>query len=234
MKRRGIDSYIVPNVFDFQTPAPGIDDFNRDFRRQVGLADDEFLILSPVRIIPRKGLELGVEILARMPDLPCRYLLSHSEDLDQDYLAKIRGQADAAGVKLLFLGERLGNRRDIQPAGKTYLLWDVYPHADFIFYPSLYEGFGNALLEAIYFRKPVLINRYPVYNADIKPLDFDFVEIDGQINDEAVEQIGELLGQPNQCRAVGNHNYCLAQGHFSYEALQTKLDELFRRVCPQK
>ena len=44
------------------------------------------------------------------------------------------------------------NRKDL------YTLRDVYPHADFITYPSLYEGFGNAFLEAIYFKKPLLIN----------------------------------------------------------------------------
>ena len=228
MVRRGIAAYVVPNVFDFDTPAPGIDDFNHDFRLQLGLADAAPLILSPVRIIPRKGLELGVELLARMSDVPCHYLLSHSEDLDQDYLAKIRRQAEAAGVTLLFLGERLGNRRSIRPGGKTYRLWDVYPHADFIFYPSLYEGFGNALLEAIYFRKPVLINRYPVYTADIKPLGFDFVEIEGQVNAQAVARIRKLLHHPEHCQTMGEHNYCLAQKHFSYRVLSSLLNELLR------
>ena len=36
-------------------------------------------------------------------------------------------------------------------------------------YPSTYEGFGNALLEAIYFRVPVVINRYSIYVQDIEP-----------------------------------------------------------------
>ena len=34
---------------------------------------------------------------------------------------------------------------------KIYTLWDIYPQADLITYPSVYEGFGNAFLEAIYF-----------------------------------------------------------------------------------
>ena len=44
----------------------------------------------------------------------------------------------------------------------------MYPHADFITYPSLYEGFGNAFLEAIYFKKPLLINRYAIFVKDIE------------------------------------------------------------------
>ena len=37
-------------------------------------------------------------------------------------------------------------------------------------YPSHYEGFGNAFLEAIYFRKPVVVISYAVYARDIDPL----------------------------------------------------------------
>jgi hypothetical protein len=58
-------------------------------------------------------------------------------------------------------------------------LWDVYPHADFITYPSLYEGFGNAFLEAIYFKKPLLINRYAIFVRDIEPKGFDLITMDG-------------------------------------------------------
>ena len=46
---------------------------------------------------------------------------------------------------------------------------DAYPHPDLVTYPSTGQGFGKALLEAIYFKRLVVINRYPVYNADIGP-----------------------------------------------------------------
>ena len=46
--------------------------------------------------------------------------------------------------------------------GDTCSLWDIYPHADLISYPSIYEGYGNAFVEAIYFRKPILVNRYQI------------------------------------------------------------------------
>jgi len=38
----------------------------------------------------------------------------------------------------------------------------LFQHVDFITYPSLYEGFGNAFLEAVYFSKPILINFFGV------------------------------------------------------------------------
>ena len=53
---------------------------------------------------------------------------------------------------------------------QLYTLWDLYPHADLVTYPSVQEGFGNALIEAFYFRKPVVANRYSTFVQDIGAL----------------------------------------------------------------
>ena len=63
---------------------------------------------------------------------------------------------------------------------------DAYLAADLITYPSLYEGFGNALVEAIFYGKPVVVNRYAVYDADIAPLGLRLIELDGAITDATV------------------------------------------------
>jgi glycosyltransferase involved in cell wall biosynthesis len=34
-------------------------------------------------------------------------------------------------------------------------------------YLSGYEGFGNAFIEAIYFKKPIIVNRYSIFVEDI-------------------------------------------------------------------
>ena len=66
---------------------------------------------------------------------------------------------------------------------------DAYLAADLITYPSLYEGFGNALIEAVFYGIPVLVNRYPVYDADIRPLGLRFVKVDGAITEETVAEV---------------------------------------------
>ena len=121
--------------------------------------------------------------------------------------------------------------RRLGPDGqKVYVLWDAYVHADFITYPSLIEGFGNALIETVYFKKPALVNRYPVYVADIGPLGFDFVEIDGRITDAAAVQVRELLADPARCEQMVEHNYRLGWEHFSFERLEKLLRELLEEV----
>jgi glycosyltransferase involved in cell wall biosynthesis len=226
--RRGLESILIPNVFDFATPPPGIDDYNADFRRVIGLREDHRLILQPTRVVPRKGIELAIELVARLADPRAVLVIPHyAGDEGLDYLHRLQALAEQKGVDMRYVAGRVDDRRGRTAAGeKVYSLWDVYPHADMVTYPSLVEGFGNALLEAVYFRRPVFINRYAVYAADIAPLGFQFAEIDGEVTDESVQQVRRWLDEPATWQPMTGHNYTLAQQHFSYQALTNKLEQI--------
>ena len=60
-------------------------------------------------------------------------------------------------------------------------------------YPSLYEGFGNALLEAIYFRLPVILNRYSIFVQDIEPKGFHLLSMDGFVTSNLIDQVRRTL-----------------------------------------
>ncbi|MCA9934235.1 MAG: glycosyltransferase family 4 protein [Ardenticatenaceae bacterium] len=219
--RRGIDSILIPNVFNFATPAPGMDDYNRDFRQVIGLSDDDWLILQPTRVIPRKGIELAIALLARLNDPRAKLVMTHhAGDEGLDYLHRLQTMAKQSGVDLRYVADRVDDVRRMGEDGcKIYALWDTYPHADLVAYPSLYEGFGNALIETIYFRKPAFVNRYAVYAEDIAPLGFQFVELDRAVTDEAVTAVRHILHHPAETAVMVEHNYQLGQQHFSYETL---------------
>ena len=224
---RGLDATVVPNVFDYDTPAPGIDDYNGDFRRAMGFASHDWLFLQPTRVIARKGIDIAFGLLRRLREPRARLIISHQTgDEGMAYYRQLLDRAEAMNVEVHYLAGFIEDRRVVRNGRKSYTLWDVYPHADFITYPTLYEGFGNALLEAIYFRKPVLVNRYSVYVADIAPLGFDFVEVDGWISDESVSEVRCLLDDPGRRQAMVDTNYALAAQHFSYDVLARKLEEL--------
>jgi len=224
--RFDLDAAVVPNVFDFCVPAPQPDAYSADLRAAIGLTPEDRLILQPTRIIRRKGIELAIELVGRLGDPRNKLVLSHATDVDAVYLAELRALADRLGVDLRVPIDQIDSVRAIRDGKRVYGLWDVYPHADFCTYPSLYEGFGNALIEAIYFRLPTLVNRYSVYEADIGPLGFDLVEIDGQVTDEAVEATRELLDNPGRRRQMVETNYALAAEHFSYQAVERQLAPL--------
>lgn len=148
--RRGLSSTLIPNVMDFTTPPPPPDAYTADLRHNLGIAEDELLILQPTRVISRKGIEHAMELVARL-QRPSTFLISHASGDEGDaYEQRLRQYAHLLGIKAIFAGDRIGDERGQTADGqKIYSLNDIYPHADFVTYPSLIEGFGNALLEAI-------------------------------------------------------------------------------------
>ena len=233
--RLGLDSVILPNIFDYEAAAPGMSERNRDLRHALGLSDDHLLLLQPTRVIPRKGIELAVELTARLrrPHFRERLLgkeavlvISHKAgDEGMDYLRQLQYQAEAAAVPLLYAGDLFTSA---EGAGDgRFSLWDAYVHADFVTYPSYIEGFGNALLETLYFRLPALVNRYPVYCSDLDAIGLDLVEIDGEITDATVESVIAAMMDPVRRHRMTEQNYEVARAHFSYAAVTPILAQLF-------
>jgi len=222
--RRGIESIVIPNVHDFATPPPELDAYNRDFREAIGLKEGDVFVLQPTRVIQRKGIEMAIELVHRL-ELPNAhlYITHRAHDEGLEYWHWLKREAGVMRVDLRMIDHMIGTARSKIDGHKIYSLWDAYPHADLVTYPSTYEGFGNALLEAVYFKRPVVVNRYPVYNADIRPKGFEFVELDGFVDQAAVARTRELLDDPGQVKTMVEKNYAIAQDNFSLEVLERKV-----------
>lgn len=223
--RTGLSPYVIPNVLNFQEPAPGIDEYNKDVRTDLGLEEDDIFILQPTRIVARKGIEHAIEIVNRLKNPRAKLVISHSAgDEGLAYEERIKSYAQIMGVPLIIRPDIIGTARGLTPNGKKiYTLWDVYPHADLVTYPSMYEGFGNAFLEAIYFRKPLLVNRYSIYEMDIEPMGFEVITMDGYVTHKVIRRIKRLLASPAEREKMAEKNYQLASQFYSYEVLAYKL-----------
>jgi glycosyltransferase involved in cell wall biosynthesis len=155
-------------------------------------------------------------------------VISHEAgDEGYEYADWLKEDARERGVDLRLVTTRISapiynhvNHKD------RYSLWDVYPHADFITYPSLYEGFGNAFLEAIYFKKPLLINRYATFVRDIEPKGFDLVVMDGYLTKKNVQRVTEILQSAQRRQQMVESNYAIASRHYSYAMLRRWLGTL--------
>jgi mannosylglucosylglycerate synthase len=225
--RRGLSSTLIPNVMDFATPPPPPDEYAAGVRQALDLAEDELLFLQPTRVISRKGIEHALELVARLKRPSCLVISHAGGDEGNAYERRLRQYANLLGVKALFVSDVIGEERGLTTDGrKIYSLADIYPHADFVTYPSLIEGFGNAFLEAVYFRKPLLVQRYDVYAADIGPKGFQVVEFDEFITDETVTAVTHLLDNPDQVAQMTDHNYRLAQQHYSFQTLARYLQTI--------
>lgn len=230
--KKGFESCILPNVFDFDNDPPGVDEFNKDLRSDIGISAEDILFLQPTRVIQRKGIELAIELVYRLSDLPIKLLITHKAEFDtQDYLVELIRLAKEKHVDLLYLPEKFEpTRRYIDGKQKIYSLWDAYIHADFVTYPSLYEGFGNALLETIYFKKPFLVNRYKIFQDDIEPTGIKAVKIDGKVTDQAVSEVRMLLQNREMVDKYVDMNTMIGKKNFSYQTAQKCMENLFNSL----
>ena len=101
-------------------------------------------------------------------------------------------------------------------------------------YPSTFEGFGNAFLEAIFYCRPIVVNTYSIYTMDIKPKGFSVFEIDGYVSDAAVRLARKVVSDPEYRHEMVKHNFETAQKYFSYSVLRKKLKNLISDCtgCP--
>jgi glycosyltransferase involved in cell wall biosynthesis len=230
--RKGLPSILVPNVFDFANPPEEIDEYAADVRHELGLLESDRLILQPTRIVPRKGIENAIHLIRRLKLPRCQLVISHdSGDEGMEYSRQIQHLAREEGVALKLFGNRMADRRQLDQEGKkVYVLRDLYPHADLITFPSLYEGFGNALLESIYFRKPLVIGRYSVYHRDIEPRGFRIPTIDGVVDQKVVDEARRALEDDAFRSEMVEHNYRIASRFFCYRVLRDSLRALINNV----
>jgi len=201
-------------------------------RSELGLAPDDIFILQPTRIVPRKGIEHAIKLVERLKDPKYKLVISHEAgDEGWEYHELISEMAHESGIDIRFIDHRVGDVRQYDLEGrKIYTLWDLYQHADFVTYPSLYEGFGNAFLEALYFKVPILVNRYSIFARDIEPRGFRLPVMDGFITNEVVEEVRRLLEDSDYREDVVEHNFQVARNYYSYDTLKNSLHTLVNNI----
>lgn len=222
--RVGVNSMQIPNVMNFNASPKTPDGYADDARKDLGLDENQYLILQPTRIIQRKGIEHAIELTRRL-NLPAELVISHAAgDEGTDYEKHVREFSDLLGVTVNFESDIVAPSRGMTPNGrKIYSLDDIYPLADLVTYPSMIEGFGNAFLEAVYYKRPLVINNYSIYEADIKPKGFHVVEFDGFVSEKTLVQVRDILLNPQKYAEKWEQNFHLASRYYSYSMLEHRL-----------
>lgn len=267
-ERKGIEARVVPNVFDFSQPAWKEDEFNSDFRETFGIRDNDIVFLQATRVMDRKGIELAIDLLAELEKDQNRNKLSsqplyngrqftgdskfillcagHIEEFGAsgDYVERLKARAEKLGVDLRFVGHRIKHSRGSSSEGKIFSLWDSYVHADFVTYPSLWEGWGNQFIEAIFAKLPVAVFEYPVFTSDLAGDGFAVVSLGNEasrssdglatvapaILSQAAEQVINLLVDGDKRSAAVDINFNRANERYSYSALKKIIATIFSEL----
>lgn len=266
-RRKGCASTVVPNVFDFSQPEWMADDYNGDFRVAIGLAPGDLFFLQATRVLDRKGIELAIDLIAGLqrPENRARLEAAPLHDgrrfgpgnrivlvcagyvetigLSGSYQRNLADKAAALGVEVIWCADRVAHTRGTAADGsKIYSLWDSYVGADFVTYPSYWEGWGNQLIEAVFARKPVVLFEYPVYVSDLREAGFEIVSLGESLGppdgrglvtiprsrlEAAADEVIGLLQNPERRRALTEHNFLAARERYSFGAVEVILRRLF-------
>lgn len=221
--RRGISNVIIHNVFDFANQDM-VSEKSNMLRDELGFGQDELLVLQPTRVVPRKWIERAVELVSLLDLKNPRLVVSHQSGDEGDmYAQRILEYAQRLGVEVIYIGHKVGSSRCFQGiCDKKFTIDDIYDAADLVTYPSGYEGFGNAFVEAIYFKRPIVVNRYSIYVEDIEPCGFEVISFESFVTREIANRIKKFL-EPENVKVSVERNYALGKKYFSYEVLEELL-----------
>lgn len=217
---------LIPNVMDFDSLPPAPDGYADDLRSILGIGD-QILLLQPTRIVPRKRIEQAINF-AHLLDREAVLVITHyAGDEGLEYVNYLRDYAESLKVRLLFAAEYFNHERRLMEDGrKIYALADAYQQADLVMYPSVVEGFGNAFLETIYYKRPIVMSTYEIFKTDIQPKGFKVIGFEDFVTRQTVKDAHAILQNLDLAQQMIDHNYELGRHHYSYQVLEKHLTAL--------
>ena len=183
---RGIDATTIRNGFDVDEPVGD----RAPTRQALGFADDERVLLHPVRAIARKDVPAAVRLAEA---LGATYWLSGQAE--EGYEPTLRDVLDRAQCRVV---------EHAFPSTAA----NAYAAADAVVFPSTWEGFGNPLIESALHRRPLAVRRYPVAE-ELAAFGFEWFPV----GDPA--PLAAFLADPDD--TLLDRNRAIAREHFSWE-----------------
>jgi glycosyltransferase involved in cell wall biosynthesis len=191
--------------------------------RELGLPVDSLVLLTVGRVSPQKGLIYAIRALPVIRrSYPTAHLLSVGGAADAAWLARVKAEVSALG--LTGWVHLLGARRDIP---------DLLQCCDLFVFPSLYEGMGIALAEAMAAGRAVVASgtgpipelvRHGVDGWLVPPAD----------PESLAEGICALLADPDRREALGRSAAAATLARFSPTVAAGRLAELYGTVAQQR
>lgn len=112
-------------------------------RKEMGLDDDEILIISVGRLVKRKGYDYAIRAVARLQEKKVRYIII-GDGPEESNLKELAKELHMER-KITFLGYQTEEKK-----------YQYLENADVYLLSSLHEGFGICLMEAMYAGLPIV------------------------------------------------------------------------------
>ena len=222
-RRKGISAIVISDVFDFKQKSWTPDEYNSDLLQTIGVKPNDLVVLQATRIVKRKGIELTVQFVRELEKHKDKLigktlyngkritsdssvvliLAGYTEEFDKQYLKNLEDEITTVKIKAKFINSIVGAERSYGDK-KIYSLWDVYVFSDLITYPSIFEGWGNQFIEAVFARKPIVLFEYPVFISDIKKEGYFFISLGSKIRGNDKNNLIEIDVSKVNKAAIGS------------------------------
>jgi len=262
LKKKGIEAKVIHDTMDFDQELDAAEQvrIRVSLRGKHSIKPNDVVLFVGARIVPNKQTELAGHLTALLQSLRQEIvgrklyngevfseesrlvlvLAGRPERAFADYQERLFEFFNALGIIWMYLGNEVRPTRS-EEEGFYALYPDMYTVADFVLYPTGWEGFGNQLLETFAAGLPVAVFEYPVFKEDIAPKGVrvvslgdtllperdcrGLVQIPIEVLTRAAHEVITILTSPEKFRGVTGHNTMVAKRHFSFDALRAHLDE---------
>lgn len=184
-------------------------------RKKNGLA-----ILFVGHCIKRKGLEFLIRALSMVKNKKFKCHLIGSIEHDKSYYEMLRKVSDDIGVadKLVFHG--------LVSADK---LWEFYNMADIFVMPSMFEGFGIGIIEAMRARLPVIASNVGIAT-DLLISGENGISVPPGDVKSLVNALDTLMGDAGLRKLYGTRGFDAVDGKFSWDLAAERFHNVLREL----
>ncbi|MFQ5647093.1 MAG: glycosyltransferase family 4 protein [bacterium] len=204
---------VIYNGIDTGVFSPELD--GTPVRKEFGIKPDEVLIGLVSRLDPLKGQETAIKALATLSSRSAKLILVGSLNETAGSLKRMAGRLDLAD-RVIFTGYR----EDIPT---------ITAALDIAILPSLHEGFGRVIIEAMALRKPVVATDVGGIPEIIKDRETGFL-IQPDNHQKLGEALEKLIDNPELRKRMGNSGYkrvcCCFSARRNIEATQQLYEEV--------
>ena len=188
---------------------PNVD--RREKRKQLGISDDTFVLLSVGELIKRKNHETVINTMAKLKSRDIIYLICGQGELEPYLKDKVK-ELDV-NVKLL------GFRKDIS---------EILAVSDLFVFPSYQEGLPVALMEAMAASLPVVCTKIRG-NTDLIEDGKGGYLVEPEDVDGFVDAINKLAGNTEFRQNMGRYNREFVK-EFDMENVKRIMGEIYKTV----
>jgi mannosylglucosylglycerate synthase len=219
--------------------------------------DNAVILLQHTRVVERKRIDIAIDYAielnkkytkARKKKAIVLLISGHSGDehdsyrtyLENYYEDKVKDDEKLKKSFIMIFGEShiLPNREVL--VNKKYYAFEDVPgivadSGGMGTYFSDVEGYGNNLLEMMALGLPVVINQYPVYISDVKPLGLKVAQIDNcKLTKDAVDQGYKYLENKKIRQDTIKHNLEVLDNMLNHKVMADKLSPLILNLFKYK